>query len=183
MIPKPQVSKELLKKLLYGCETEEQLSDLLREYPKLDSYHHIATPMHQGLEMVMTVIGQQLIEVDYDITSIEEIIEMSTGKGMASLMIWDKERLANHPTMPDDVIRDIIVRVDDLEDALDVSLTIHAGLEFPDYLTEESYWMVSALDGGPYAKFLARCLHALEFCLVNDVNKQFILKVLESSRK
>ncbi|MFZ5809281.1 MAG: hypothetical protein ACOY16_08360 [Chloroflexota bacterium] len=177
MISNPKISRELLKELLYGWHSYEQLSKLLREHLELREYHRVAVSAIPAFDMIMNVIGQQIVDGE-DIRSIEELSDSQWNNWILKWLLWDEKILSNHPKIPDEVMRSILSKTEAPQEALDVFLNIHVGLEYPDYLTEESFWLVEAVDSGIHAKFHGRCEYALRFCLENRIDKQFILDIL-----
>ncbi len=200
MLIQPKVSRDLLKQLLYGWSgSEEKLSGLLREHPELQPYYQVAIPMHNALAIVMTVLGYQLIIPADELNSPEDILDPKFRRFLLYFLTPDQGK-SERPQLPDEVVRSIILKAEDCDEALDLFLTIFAGVEYPDYLTEESYWLMSAIE--PQRRnfqfddarleqeasemyflwdvyILEKCKRALRVCLENGLNKQVILAAMK----
>jgi hypothetical protein len=200
MLNQPKVSRDLLKQLLYGWSgSEEKLSELLRAYPELQPYYQVAIPMHKALTIIMTVLSYQLIIPGDELDSIEDILDPKFRTFLLRFLTPDQGQ-SKRPQLPDELMRSIIMKAEDREEALDLFLTIFSGLEYPDYLTEESYWLMSEIEP-KYRNFqfddtrleeearemdyiwnaflLGRCKHALRLCLESGLNKQVVLSSMD----
>lgn len=202
MLGQPKVSIDLLKQLLYGWGgSEEKLSELLRNHPELQPYYQVAIPMHNALTIIMTVLGYQLIIPGDELNSIEDILDPKFRNFLLHFLTPDQGQ-SKRPELPDELMRSIILKAEDRDEALDLFLTIFAGLEYPDYLTEESYWLMSAIEPTVRnvelgdarleqaakemlfiwdAYLLRKCNHALRLCLENGLNKQVVLAAMDKT--
>jgi hypothetical protein len=148
----PRATRDLLRQLI-NSKTEEEEKELVSNHPEIESYYLISDSVLRALSGVMSIVAYQLWEVE----SFDEFQEFSEDKLFAEIM-----RKTDNPQL-----------------VVDAYLTIQSALKYPDYLTEESYWLVAAIDSGIYAKFYGQCEWALRFCLENGFNKTFVIKLLD----
>jgi hypothetical protein len=99
----------------------------------------------------------------------------------------DGKRIANLIQIPADTLTEVaLVTPKDLQ--LDVAHTLQVVLHYPEYLTEESYWMMGEIVASPKTEPNSReriaCLHkALGICLEYGLNQKWIFKVREEQQQ
>ncbi|MCS6907097.1 MAG: hypothetical protein RML93_04330 [Anaerolineales bacterium] len=203
MLDQPKVSRDLLKQLLYGYETKEQLTEFMSKHPELQPYYDVATPMHKALMMILAALSYQLIIPEDELDSAEDILDPKFRKYLLYCLTPD-QGLSKRPELPDELLKNIISKAENRSEALYLFLTILAGVEYPDYLTEESYWLVNELEAASIGRdfhiddarleqelkemlfiwnsfLLARCKHALRVCLTNGLTKQVVLEAISKT--
>lgn len=183
MISASKVSKVLLHQFLYDTESsDENLRQLLEQNPPLEEFHLVVIPMHQALFKMLAAMSQQ---VSGDVEQIEEIQELAPGISVASIRQVSGARASWVFEMPPSVLESIALRASSAQVAFDVFVVLQVALHHPEFLTEESYWMLKVIveeegkRGNKDKPLLERICQALEFCLNGGLDRGFIMKQRE----
>ncbi|MFQ5342293.1 MAG: hypothetical protein ACE5F6_12175 [Anaerolineae bacterium] len=176
MVDSPNVPLSLLRDMLYAG-SEDNLNQIVAQHPELMEYHQFAFPLHEALGKLMIVTKSEA-----ETACVEMVQEMSPG--VSVVITWSPEgkRIANVYQAPADVLSRMIVRM--LQEGhpsarvLDVCNTLQVALHHPDYLTEQSYWMLQVMtrneEKDRVVKVLRRLHEAMEICLEEGLDSRWI---------
>ncbi len=153
MKPPSRATIDLLRQLI-NSKTEEEKKELVSNHPEIEPYYLISDSVLHALSDIMNIVAYQLWLVE----SFDELQEFNE----------------------DELFTALRKKTDDPQLVVDAYLTVKSALKYPDYLTEESYWLITAIDKGIYAKFFGQCEWALKFCLENGFDKPFVSNLLEN---
>ena len=180
----PGVSKELLSQLLFA-ESEEQFQGLLAAHPELQRFDEIGLPMHQALQMLE--MTEEFSDGTHEGERILMVSEVQPGISSVTTETSAGKRIANLYEIPPDTLSTLIlVTPADLQ--IVIPKTLQVSLHYPEYLTEESYWLMAEIISYPKISLERKQrmipLHkALGICLEYGLNQEWILKLRQSHNK
>lgn len=169
MVSKSKVPMSLLHQFLYDIKSDEDLHRLLEQNPELEEFHLVVNPMHEALFMGLSGLSQQ----NSDPEGIEEIREDPTGISVVVTRDMSGTRVANVFEVPATVLTNIALQASSAQAAMDAFVVLQIALHHPEFLTEQSYWMLQVIveeegkRGNANRPFLERIRQALELCLEN----------------
>lgn len=165
MINPPLVSRALIQKMLYAG-SQEALEELVSHNPDLQTYHQIAWPMHEALNMLLT--ADQNNPAGYAETSVEEIRPFRPGISVVLSRQNDGKKMADLFEFSVDVLKQVAKKAPP-ELVFYGFLTLQISQHAPAYLTDESYWMLDIMVAQETEPELVRKLEryrdVLEVCL------------------
>jgi hypothetical protein len=127
----------------------------------------------------MLAIPQQM---NGNIEGIEEIREDPAGFSVVLTRETSGARAANLLEMPATVLTSIASQTSSAQAAMDVFIILQVALHHPEFLTEQSYWMLQVIveeegkRGNEKRPLLERICQALGFCLDKGLDRGFIMR-------
>lgn len=171
----PKVSKELLSKMLF-IESENDLTQLLAAHPELHPFAEVALPMHEAVNMLLSV--EQSNQSEFAGNAILSIQEYKPGISAVLTEGVDGKRVMDLYEVPADVLSELVIEAPG-EIRGYIAPTLQVGLHHPEYLTVECYWLLDQLVKSErtepgVAQKLARLQAAVGVCLEQGYDAEWI---------
>lgn len=174
--PPAKVPRDLLKQMLNGWKTVDELNTLLQAHPELQPYNRIAISVVFSLGTFMGIVMRDLLDADMKRFDIARDPNMNK-----NILLPGKPKyvFAEYPDLPQELLNNILARAEPGEETMLTLLVIMIGSKDPDFLTEESYELLCAMGDVYPPRHMAQCRDTLKFCLENGLDKNFILQLIE----
>jgi len=137
----PNVSKDLLSRMLF-IESDNELTKLLTAHPELHPFAEVALPMHEAINMLISV--ERSNQSEYATDTVLSIQEYKPGISAVLTEAADGKRVMDLYEVPAEVLSKLIARSPKNIVAY-IAPTLQVGLHHPEYLTVECYWLLDQL--------------------------------------